>query len=316
MVRRIDCNGLNLSVIKLNGRLDLRFSTDVTYTAQYSLQGTDTEDTMQMEYVRESAAGQPVISLGLEMFLEDVDGFLEVRFEGLVGSTLAFEFDGREFREVEGLDEPLPGNISTDDAIADSSIARKSTRDAKMQTLDQGTRHARTQTVPATVTDQGIQTKPKCMVSIGIQAPANINPVEQTSQLFPNIVDLIEQDVLAPFIKKELRSPSQEKLAVAHTFTNAVETVFQTFNEPRDPYRLKRQAEPAANYRAYKHIFIEGYRNGDGKDEEGRLHVDLVHHVLLWESYDDYEGGARLTLDRLDLPRCTCFFPKIFLSLP
>jgi hypothetical protein len=88
MPRRIDDNGLVLSLIKLNGRLELRFTRDNTFSAQYTLHGTETDDTLDMEYAREAAAGQPVVSLGLEMFVEETPGFLEVRFEGAIGSTL------------------------------------------------------------------------------------------------------------------------------------------------------------------------------------------------------------------------------------
>lgn len=36
MVRRIDSNGLTLNLVKLNGRLELRFTSDTTFTAQYT----------------------------------------------------------------------------------------------------------------------------------------------------------------------------------------------------------------------------------------------------------------------------------------
>jgi hypothetical protein len=62
MVRRIESNGLIISVVKLNGILELHFMSDAaTFTAQYVLHGTDINDTDDMEHVRETAAGQPVV---------------------------------------------------------------------------------------------------------------------------------------------------------------------------------------------------------------------------------------------------------------
>jgi hypothetical protein len=123
-------------------------------------------------------------------------------------------------------------------------------------------------------------------------------------------VNLTGQDEIGRATRKGAREGKPNVHAEAQTFTNAVTIILQTFNKPRDPYRQKRKAESgsAVDYRAYRHIFIEGYRNGDDSGEEERLHVDLVYRVLLWESYDGYEGGERLTFDRLDLPRCKCSY--------
>ncbi|KAF2691641.1 hypothetical protein K458DRAFT_381487 [Lentithecium fluviatile CBS 122367] len=93
---------------------------------------------------------------------------------------------------------------------------------------------------------------------------------------------------------------------VDSTDQDPVFSIFATFNE-HSSNPLKRPAEnEAGDYRAYKHVFVEGYRTGPGDDhnEEGRLHIDLAHHEMIWESYDDFEGGTRVTLDRLSLPAC------------
>jgi hypothetical protein len=105
MVRRIDNNGLIISLVKLNGRLELHFTSDNTFAAHYTILGTDVDDTVEMEYAREAAAGQPVVSLGLEMFVEDAQGFLDVHFEGAIGSTLAFQHDGRDLGGLPGFKE-------------------------------------------------------------------------------------------------------------------------------------------------------------------------------------------------------------------
>ncbi|KAH4945432.1 hypothetical protein HBI23_027330 [Parastagonospora nodorum] len=322
MVRRIDDNGLVLSIVKLNGKLELHFVSDDTFSAQYTLYGTDIEDTVEMDHAREAAAGQPVVSLGLEMFIENAQGFLDVRFEGAVGSMLAFQYDGRDGEDPSGYDdtailrlEPPPGiaagaisnlraPLQGDGPLLGGQEARGARDDAKVQSLRQGTRSAQVQTMETLVTHSGVQTKRKRIVNTGAQDATAPRPPRKMSAFMPPNVDIpgMQQSTSTETNSTWKRlTPSTE---VPHTFTNAVATVFQTFNEPRDPYCQKRLAEPAADYRAYKHIFIEGYRNGDDKEEEGRLHVDLAHHVLLWESYDDYDRGAKLTLDRLDLPRC------------
>ena len=48
MVRRIDSSGLVLNLVKLNGKLELRFTVDATFTAQYTFHGTDINDTVEM----------------------------------------------------------------------------------------------------------------------------------------------------------------------------------------------------------------------------------------------------------------------------
>ena len=322
MVRRIDDNGLVLSLVKLNGKLELNFVSDSTFSAQYTLYGTDVEDTVNMDHAREAAAGQPVVSLGLEMFVESAEGYLDVRFEGAVGSMLAFRYDGRNDGDssddtailrlepppgiaagaMGNLRTPLSSNRSLHGSQEDRD-APHDTRDAKAQTLQRGTRNAGMQTMATLVTHSVVQSKRKRIVNTGTHDAFALKAPRKMSALMPPNVDLRgTQQYVPPVTNGTQTLPTSAE--VAHTFTNAVATVFQTFNEPRDPYRQKRLAEPGADYRAYKHIFIEGYRNGDNKEEEGRLHIDLAHHVLLWESFDDYEGGAKLTLDRLDLPRC------------
>jgi hypothetical protein len=326
MPRRIDDNGLVLNLVKLNGRLELRFTPDNTFSAQYTLHGTDVDDTIDMGYARESAAGQPVVSLGLEMFVENAPGFLEVRLEGGIGSTLAFQYDGRTF------ENPLtyPNNTTADlnavlggpiDAMETTSaqqplaatlfaeqgykMTRSATRNAKVQTLLPVTKNVGVHTSRPSRKHAATQTKVPRKISAGVQTTNATEAGSQDNNLFPTFVDLTEQEEHISSSNNDTLEQTPTEPSAAQTFTNAVATVFQTFNEPRNPYRQKRQAEHAADYRAYKHIFIEGYRNGDGKEEEGRLHVDLAHHVLIWESYDDYDGGAKLTLDRLNLPpRC------------
>jgi hypothetical protein len=170
---------------------------------------------------------------------------------------------------------------------------RSTTREAKVQTASQGIRHVGEQSVRPFVTHVGVQ------ISAGIHTTSATECAHQEPNPFSRIVDLTEEE--EPIIANKHEPASAEPESV---YTNAVATKFQTFKKPRKPYCQKRQAASPADYRAYKHIFIEGYHNGDGKEEEGRLHIDLAHHVLTWESYDDYDGGFKLTLDRLDLPRC------------
>jgi hypothetical protein len=121
------------------------------------------------------------------------------------------------------------------------------------------------------------------MISAGVQTLNATRSVSEKDNLFPTIVDLTGQEEHISAAKNDSHKPTSTDPEAVQTFTNAVATVFQTFNEPRNPYRQKRQVQPAADYRAYKHIFIEGYRNGDDKEEEGRLHVYLTHHILIWE---------------------------------
>ncbi|PZC92418.1 hypothetical protein A1F95_08043 [Pyrenophora tritici-repentis] len=78
------------------------------------------------------------------------------------------------------------------------------------------------------------------------------------------------------------------------TFTTAVTMIFDKFNESYDASHLKREASPPTDHKAYTHIYIEGYRNAeeDGGGQEGRLHIDLLNHVLIWESYNAYNQGG------------------------
>lgn len=251
------------------------------------------------------------------MFLEDVQGFVEVRFDGAIGSTLSFHYDGRSYEDLPNLDADVQAVPFLAPRAPCAPVApivpllgmqevqqsRNATKDAKSQTVGTDNRSVKTQTAAPDVANASVQTKTRSTTSTSVKATATASTPKPELKPSPTIVDLTEQDDIVPALKQEISNDPIEANS-HHTFTSAIATIFQTFNEPRDPYRQKRQAETAADYRAYKHIFIEGYRNGDGKEEEGRLHVDLNHHVLLWKSYDDYEGGAKLTLDRLDLPRC------------
>jgi hypothetical protein len=305
MVRLIDSNDLRLNLVKLNGKLELRFAKDASFTAQYPCHGTNVEDTVEMEYAREAAAGQPVVSLGLEMFTENVEGYLEVRYEGVVGSTLSIHYDGRDFDDFPTVDEALqtgPHAAARGSQTHTSSNVlsfgapcfqqrQATTRDVKVQTTSPDTRNARMKTVGAPVANVGVQTKTKGMISRSMQVSMAKIISKSEANFSQTIVDLTNHDELIPASSLAVQGPAQRPPGAVQTFTDAVATVFQTFNEPQDPYRKKRQAEPAADYRAYKHIFFEGYRNGDDKEEEGRLHIDLAHHILLWGSYDDCEGG-------------------------
>jgi hypothetical protein len=331
MVKHICGGGLDVNLIKLNGRLELRFATDATHIVHHTIHGADTDDTVQVDHAREAAYGQPVMSLGLEMYLEEVEGILELTFEGIVGSTLASKHDGRQTGDMNNVEivpensigvTLLHGGIGADEMAGSAKasrhlqeqagMVRNATRDAKVQTLSLSIRNAKMQTLEPIVIHTDVQTRVRRTANTGVQANASTNTPSggTTAQLFPEVVNLTgASNAITNTRKRRGSTISGEE---AHTFTAAVATVFQSFNEPRDPYRVKRQAEPAADYRAYKHIFIEGYRSEDDKGEEGRLHIDLNHHVLIWETYDDCETGARLTLDRLKLPRCK--FPCLTIS--
>jgi hypothetical protein len=96
MVKHLCDGGLGVNLVKLNGKLQLRFAADASQTVHHTILGTDTDDTASMEHAREAAYGQLVMSLGLEMYLEEVNGILDLTFQGSIGSTLAFKYDGRQ----------------------------------------------------------------------------------------------------------------------------------------------------------------------------------------------------------------------------
>jgi hypothetical protein len=239
------------------------------------------------------------------MFIENAQEFLDVRFEGAVGSILAFRYDGHDGEDPSGYEDTAILRLEPPPGIAAGAIsnlraplpghgpllggqeARGARDDAKVQSLRQGIRTAGVNTMDTFATHSGVQTKRKRIVNTGAQDATAPRPPRKISAFMPPNVDIPGMQQSTSTETKGTRKRPIPSTEVPHTFTNAVATVFQTFNEPRDPYRQKRLAEPAADYRAYKHIFIEGYRNGDDKEEEGRLHVDLAHHVLLRESYDD-----------------------------
>jgi hypothetical protein len=133
MVRCIESNGLITSVVKLDGILELLFTSDATFIAQYILHGTDTNDTDAMDHAREAAAGQPVVSLGLEMFLGEDQGLLEVRSNGAIGSTLAFKCDGRDFEDLPAYNgnshrgPALASNIASDPVGSPCTVTANST---------------------------------------------------------------------------------------------------------------------------------------------------------------------------------------------
>jgi hypothetical protein len=275
MPRRIDDNGLVLSLIKLNGRLELRFTRDNTFSAQYTLHGTETDDTLDMEYAREAAAGQPVVSLGLEMFVEETPGFLEVRFEGAIGSTLAFQYDGREFGDSPTNHSDTPansipafsGHTGTMNAAyaqhpltaslsgqQDYQMTQMTTRDAKVQTLLRVAKVIEVQTPALSAKYAAVQTKAPRLISTGVQTANVTGSMSEEDNLFPTIVDLTGQEEHISAAKNDSHEQKSTEPEATQTFTNAVATVFQTFNEPRNPYRQKRQAHSATDYRAYKHI--------------------------------------------------------------
>ncbi|EFQ91432.1 hypothetical protein PTNB73_07216 [Pyrenophora teres f. teres] len=263
MVKRITGNGLGVNLIKLHGTLELLFTADATYTVFHKIQCEDTVDTAQIEQARETAHGQPVISLGLEMYLEKVDGILDVAYRGEGGSTLSFKHDGH-----------VTGANGVDDGIKPGKQSKKrhaTQEDTKTQTLSKRTRSVKTQTSIPLTTHRGTQTS---------------FPIK------PAYLDGRAADTPA--------------------FTAAVTTIFDTFNESYDESCLKREGPPSTDHKAYTHIFIEGYRNTEEDGgQEGRLHIDLLNHFLIWESYDEYEQGVRLTLDRLDFPKCVVGYRKL-----
>jgi hypothetical protein len=245
MPRRIDDNGLVLSLVKLNGRLELRFTPDSTFSAQYTLHGTDIDDTIDMGYARESAAGQPVVSLGLEMFVENAPGFLEVRFEGAIGSTLAFQYDGRTF------EDPLtyPNNTTADlnavlggpiDAMETTSaqqplaatlfaeqgyqMTRSATRNAKVQTLPPVTKNVGVQTSRPSRKHAATQTKVPRKISVGVQTTNATEAGSQDNNLFPTFVDLTEQEERISAPKNDTLEQTPAEPGDAQTFTNAVAT--------------------------------------------------------------------------------------------
>jgi hypothetical protein len=325
MVRCINSNGLCLSTVKLNGTLELRFTTDTSFGIQHIMHGMDMEDNLETEEACEAATGIPIVSLGLEMFLEGVDGVLEVRFEGDKDRMLALQYDGCDSEDIVTQDEKIrpglsgkldgflgrlgpPGaQLKVVGATHGSQTTLSTTRDLKILAISRKIRSAKPRTIGALVHQASVQTQSTSMFGAGVQPETTADSPTKEKILFFPFMDLTEQDNLTLLPEGMVQGHISHESKVSNTFTKAVATIFQTSNEPRDLYRPKRQAEPAADYRTYKHIFIEGYRNGDGKEEEGRLHVHFHHHVLLWESYEDYEGGTKLTLDRLNLARCKPF---------
>ena len=70
MVKHLNTNGLVLNFIQLKGTLELRFTADNTFAALHTLHGADNDNTVQMEYAREAAYEQHIVSLSLELFLK------------------------------------------------------------------------------------------------------------------------------------------------------------------------------------------------------------------------------------------------------
>ncbi|EDU50345.1 conserved hypothetical protein [Pyrenophora tritici-repentis Pt-1C-BFP] len=245
MVKRITGNGLGVNLLKLHGTLELRFTADATYTVFHKLQCEDTVDTEQIEQDR------------LEMYLEKVDGILDVTYRGEGGSKLSFRHDGR-----------VVGTYGVDNGVKTGKQNKKrhaTQEDTKTQTLGKKTRSITMQTSTPLTTHIGTQTR---------------LPIKAT------YLDKIAADT--------------------PTFTTAVTMIFDKFNESYDASHLKREASPPTDHKAYTHIYIEGYRNAeeDGGGQEGRLHIDLLNHVLIWESYNAYNQGVCVTLDRLEFPKC------------
>jgi hypothetical protein len=295
MVKHLCRSGLGVNLIKLNGRLELRFAADALHTVHHTIHGADADDTTPMEHAREAIYGSPSYLWAWRCILKRSMAFSSLRFRAVSAATLAFKYDGRQAGGMLGPGDDIEmdpderravnlvhGVHDADEMVGSAKASthpqkevgtvRNATRDAQVQTLSPPMRNARTQTLKPLITHVGIQTRVRRTVSIGVQVAAD----QEMNQLAPDIVYFTEPNSTVTNGKRH--GDIEEG---TYTFTSAVATVFQSFNEPRDPYRVKCQAKPAAEYRAYKHIFIEGYRNENDKDEEGRLHIDLSHHVLI-----------------------------------
>ncbi|KAF2254707.1 hypothetical protein BU26DRAFT_143854 [Trematosphaeria pertusa] len=220
--------GLALQILKLNGQLGIHFtSNDNSPAADYTFQDSELEDTGEMKAARQIAFGLSLRSQGLELYLEEANGIVDLKFEGASGGLLSVEHDGRAYEQ--GLEAVQTG-------VDYMGFAR-------------------------------VKQEPKTTPAAGITEPSDD----------PSPAGTLE--------------------------------VFTSFNEPATASTSNESKEvacPGAPYHAYKHIYLEGYRTGPGSDynEEGRLHIDLSRHKLIWESCDEYEGGTRITLECFDLPAC------------
>jgi hypothetical protein len=138
-----------------------------------------------MEYAREAAVGQPVVSLGLELHVENADGLLEIHFEGSVGSTLAFTSDGSGFGDLPDVGNTSQNELCRVNALTDSGptaqaplhgndvalqdmIRRIVTRGIKVQMTKPANRNARTQTAYVLVSSASVRTKAKRIESTGV----------------------------------------------------------------------------------------------------------------------------------------------------
>jgi hypothetical protein len=92
-----DLNGFGLHIVKLNGILDISFSCKSTVTtgaADYNFQGADTVDTEQITTAHQEAFGERLCSRDMDLYLEQVQGVLDMHFEGARGEVITFRYDG------------------------------------------------------------------------------------------------------------------------------------------------------------------------------------------------------------------------------
>jgi hypothetical protein len=88
-------NGFGVHIVKLNGNLSVRFTPNNALIANYTFQGSDTVDTEKMTTAHQKASGEPLLLRDLELYLEQVQGMLDLRFEGARGDVITFKYDGQ-----------------------------------------------------------------------------------------------------------------------------------------------------------------------------------------------------------------------------
>ncbi|KAF1958604.1 hypothetical protein CC80DRAFT_502551 [Byssothecium circinans] len=271
---------LALHVVQLNGKLTVSITTADTLVTRYIFQGSDIEATDQIKDARSSAVGDCIHVRGLEVYLEQVRGFLDLRFQSMSGDMLSFQYKGRKEKDS--------GEIRSQENDGPSKRVEKD-GPAKGGGYASGP-------IPLHLGKDDED---------GIQDKMEVSTMKKKTASDES--DESEEDING--------EEGESNIGAKKLFPKGIVSVFETFNEPESDdtedtdlqNTLKRPSDDInhGEHRAYKHIFMEGYRTSPGDDNcEGRLHIDLANHEIFWESCDEFEWGTRLIVDRLNLPAC------------